>query len=452
MNQIKPPVQENRIDILNLEWTSYPSRDRQAASLVCNYLRYKGYNVVEGSIFNGFELIDKHAPRLLFITNTTGAKINYQTMKHAIQRNILGVSLISEGNIKPWNKNIISQFFWGWNKEKILYENLNLQWSNRAKKLIHSIHPELDNRIKVSGGVGFDYYKIIPQGNKGAFLHKYGKSQYQKVIGIGCFDFGPMYPKDSRYALQQKLFTKEQVDRFKSDRQQFNNVLIGLIKNNPEILFLIKEHPGNQLGHFSSAIEGADAFDNTLILKTEESIFDCINVSDFWIIYESTTALEAWLMNKQTMLLNPSGVDFKRDELYKGSPNFTAEQEVQQGINQFYTDQNIVGFKELTDARNQLIEDTIGWDDGLNHVRAGNYIIDVLNNNPRLELKHTLETYIERKVQNVLWVSSKHLKRLPYFRYYNQKKNQHSQQELDKYSDRLYKYQNLFYTKGKIRQ
>ena len=28
------------IDVLNLEWNSSPSRDREVATLVCNYLKY----------------------------------------------------------------------------------------------------------------------------------------------------------------------------------------------------------------------------------------------------------------------------------------------------------------------------------------------------------------------------------------------------------------------------
>ena len=29
------------IDVLNLEWTSTPSRDREVATMVCNYLRFQ---------------------------------------------------------------------------------------------------------------------------------------------------------------------------------------------------------------------------------------------------------------------------------------------------------------------------------------------------------------------------------------------------------------------------
>src|SRR5450759_1006090 len=88
------------IDVLNLEWTSRNCRDRLMATLVCNYLRHQGLNVVEGSIFDGFHLFHTLQPRLLFMTNTIGARENYLMMRYAKKRGALGISLISEGNLR----------------------------------------------------------------------------------------------------------------------------------------------------------------------------------------------------------------------------------------------------------------------------------------------------------------------------------------------------------------
>ncbi len=100
-------------------------------------------------------------------------------------------------------------------------------------------------------------------------------------------------------------------------------------------MFLLKEHPLNVYGGLGSAIENADKFDNVLILKDEEAIFDCISVSDFWLTYESTTAVEAWLMDKKTALLNPSGTDFPRANVYTGSPNYQNEEQLINAIKSF---------------------------------------------------------------------------------------------------------------------
>jgi len=71
------------VDVLNLEWTSYLSRDRVSATLICNYLRYCGLNVVEKSIFNGFYFINKFKRKILFMTNTCGAEINQEIARYA---------------------------------------------------------------------------------------------------------------------------------------------------------------------------------------------------------------------------------------------------------------------------------------------------------------------------------------------------------------------------------
>ncbi len=70
----------NSIDILNLEWTSSNSRDRLAATLVNNYLKLQNYRIHEGSVFDGYYLIDSLKPKILFMTNSIGAHENRDLM------------------------------------------------------------------------------------------------------------------------------------------------------------------------------------------------------------------------------------------------------------------------------------------------------------------------------------------------------------------------------------
>ena len=151
-------------------------------------------------------------------------------------------------------------------------------------------------------------------------------------------------------------------------------------------MFLLKEHPGNTRGLFESGIAGAEKFPNVLILK-KESIVDCIAVSDFWITYESTTVIEAWLLGKQTCLLNPTGIDFPRANVYKGSPNYPDVPTLQAAIDSFYSTHELPGFQAMESERKEVIRETIQWDDGLNHVRAGNEIIRVLKEEEKREKK-----------------------------------------------------------------
>jgi hypothetical protein len=410
-----------KLDVLNLEADSHPARDRQMATLVCNYLRYQGYNVMEGYFFNGYHLMNIYKPTVLFISNAIGSRINHRLMKYAYYKKILGVSLVSEGNFTDGKENV-TQFLWGWNKDKFLYETIHMQWTERTRTLSLTYFPELKDKIKASGGVGFDVYKIVTRPKKLDFLQKYHKEKYKKVIGVGCWNFGLFYSEDPRYSYYQDKFSEAILNRFKEDGIAFNKIICSIIEKNSDILFLLKEHPTSLLGRKASAIEGTEQFSNALIIKNEESIFDCISISDFWIAYESTTALESWLLEKQTCLLNPSGVNFPRDNLYKGSPNFSSINELQQAIDVFFTTGRLLRFDTLEPQRRKIINDVIQWDDGLNHVRAGNQIIELLEQNKTQKTKIFTTNQLIYRCWNMLkWWLSPYLKFIPRIRKHYEK-------------------------------
>ncbi len=433
---------KNKCDVLNLEWHSHPARDRQSSTLVCNYLRFLGYNVIEESIFNGLMAIQKYKPKLLFISNAIGGKINAEIVKYAKAKRIKIVSAISEGNFQG-NVNQIKQFIWGWNDKKKLYEDLHLQWTERTRKLTLDIYPELSHKIKVSGGIGFDVYKIARPVKRETFLSKYHKN-YNKVVGIGCWDFGAyLDEKDTRHKIVLKKYTKGVLDRFAKDCSAFNLILKRTIEKNPEILFILKEHPGNQIGHKASGIEGCDRFDNVLILKNEESVFDCIAVSDFWVVYESTTALEAWLLGKQTLLLNPSGRDFPRDMTNEGSPDIAAYEQFQEVIDIFYQDGYIKNFDLYATDRKRVITDVIQFDDGFNHIRAGNEIVEVLEDAQEriLSIKEYDKYFIFKE-----WIKEI----LHYLRLRKHSIKRFDYQEILSFAEKRYQEQLEFYRKNKM--
>lgn len=448
---------QHRIDVLNLEWRSHEYRDRAIASPVCNYLRYLGFSVIEASVFNGYRLIDELKPKVLFQSNSIGAPINHQIVKYAASLGIKCYSSFSEGNFR---ENDISTFIWGHNNDSLFYEDALFVWSQSKADMMIKHSQNLREKIKISGGIGFDIYKLTPAPiSKTEFLSSYEKDHYSKVIGVGCFDFGIFNKLDPRFERENANRPDKEYEIFLKDRSLFNETLNSVISNNPDILFLLKEHPGNQLGRWASAIEGLDVYQNVLIIKNEIPIYKCISVSDFWISYESTTVLEAWLLNKQTCLLNPLGGDFVRDSISLGSPIYCNAIDIQNAINKFYLGQTIPGFESKVNIRHNLIETTIQWDDGLNHVRAGNLIAEALYsfknnycNTFSISTELKLQIFREKLFYSISEFIRKHLKFLKIFPRVNRALDlrHFDEQEVIELSNNLLKSQLDYYKKRSL--
>ena len=370
------------IDVLNLEWRSFSSRDREAATLVCNYLRYQGLSVYEGSIFNGYHLIKKLRPKVLFITNTTGAHLNQQVTRFAKKLKIAVITTISEGNLKD---DYIQEMVWGHNKERILFEDKYLVWSTKSKELLLNYNKELSTIVKVSGSAGHDKYYILKN------LQSNFVKKHQVTVGIGCWGFD-YYMSQSKV---NDLIPQSHKDFFINERDEFNKIFFNIVKKNQDCRFIFKEHPGNLLGHVGSGIESCVNHTNVEFYKNDITIFDCILESDLWITYDSTTALEAWLLGKQTCILNPSKSEWphQRDQMHLSQPIFHSCKDLQSAINAIKSKKIISGFDNFEEKRKEVIREVIEWNDGLNHVRVGNEIIEFISNNykssiidPKLEM------------------------------------------------------------------
>ncbi len=366
------------IDVLNLEWNSSPSRDRESASLVCNYLRLQGYKVEEKSIFNAIYEIKKYKPKVIFISNSSGARINLDVVKYAKSKGINVLTSTAEGNFR---KEYVEEFFWGVNKDQVLYEDITCLWSHRSKEMIDKSYPEVSEKVFLSGGVGFDRYKICDNETDKDYFRKL-KEKYDAIVCVSCWSFDFLL-EDTPKIISKEL-NKDELDFFKKDRNKFQKELKEIIDSNKNVFFVLKEHPGRKYGRFSSGIDEIENAPNIRIVKDEMAISTIIMSSDIVLSYESTTALEAWLCGKQTALLNPSGENFgyEREDYYRGQPNYKSAQEWNSNLKSFILSGGILpGFSEYEEIRNEIISNVIGYDDGLNHVRAGNYIISLLSKN-----------------------------------------------------------------------
>lgn len=375
---------KTKLDVLILVWSSNFSRDTTSSILISNYLEKKGLTVMVKSIFFGLYYIIKYRPKLVYINGGYGAIENYNIIKFS---KLIGCSVVintPEGNL--WgDSNNIKEMIFGWNKKHNIIEDVNFQWSQRSMEYISQIDLLAKERFKLVGGVFFDIYKIFCVNR-----NQYKKiNNYTKIIGVGLWDFGPFYENDTRNLEVLKYYSHAEIENHKKDRILFKEILENTIHNHKDILFILKTHPGSQLGNFASGIDFENTFENVLIVNNDLGVFETILISDFWLAYDSTTIMEAWLAKKETILINPTGRNFNRASINLGSMHVETYQDLSSTIECLYNNIPIDRNVEYQSKRKKIISDSIEWEDGNNHVRASNEIITSLNNNniKKLNLK-----------------------------------------------------------------
>lgn len=319
-------------------------------------------------------------PDLILQANTIGSNLYFQISKIAHEQSIPLFALISEGNFRTDG----SFDYWGFNRHKKFYQSYVCCWSERTAEFLKKEIPDASGKIVVTGGVGFDRYTIYKFMQKKDFLHKYNKTRFKKIIGYAGWAFGKLDHKRGREELLYWARGDESIIAWiEQQRQKVRDILKQSIENNPDTLFVLKQHPQENAPERPEPVKNEMSeltnYENVLYLCAEESIHDLISVSDLWTCFESTTALEAWLMGKQTIFINPEQ-DFNRDPLYKGSALVQSYDEFQQLIDQFYLQNRIEKFfdKEKELMREKLIKDIIGFGDGMNHIRASYYFQQTL--------------------------------------------------------------------------
>lgn len=397
----------SKLDILNLEWPQ-SDRDLNIVTPVLVYLNKKyDINYKTLSIFNGYYYVLKYQPKLVLISNFQGAGENNNIVKLAKLYGIKAISLISEGNVKA---EAHEEFLWGHNKDKEMYVDKMLVWNKRSENIFLNAYPNLKNKIITTGATGFDRYKLLEFKSKKKFLTE-NNLNFKKVIGIAAWGFDHYFGKyfEDHKEYYFNVFGEKQIDMHKEDLYKIQQIYRTIIENNKDTLFILRFHPGT-IDFEKNEFYGLNTYDNVFISNKYENnhyqISDLISISDLWIGYETTTALEAWLLNKQTFLINPTRSDFIRENVHKGSPIVKTSEEAQKLIDEFYENGTIKSFELLEEERKKIIKDTIEYDDGKNHQRAAEEIVKVLNEKDR-EIKFSIKIYIEATKQILKFILSK---------------------------------------------
>lgn len=371
----------NNIDVLCLEWPKN-ERDVFGVAPIILELRNHKYTCITGDIFNYYDFLKKYRPRILLMTSFQGARINHNVCLLADSLGIKVVTLIAEGNTRESG---IEEMTWGNNKERLMYFERMLLWSKRSEKLMHKYFPQLKNKTKVVGAVGFDRYKRLAFKNKKAFIEELGFPQYRAVVGLAGWGFEAVFDTDF-FRLHRDSILKSNTDSdFETHRNNFRQIqtdYLKLCEENKDVLFIVRPHPGLVDYNYDefALMKDCENVYYSEPRKCAYSISDLISVSDIWGGYETTTCLEAWLLNKESFLYNPCGSDFSRDVTADGSFIIKDFRILDQLIKTLspsscLSKDLLLGIKM---RRASVISDVIGWDDGLNHRRAVNVIEEVL--------------------------------------------------------------------------
>ena len=365
--------------------------------------------------------IKRHQPDAVLLPNIKGHNLYFEICKYAYQNDVTVLAMESEGNFRTDG----SFPYWGYNTDQFFYQEWAVAWSKRTMEYLKNLKKEQQDKVVLTGGTGFDRYRICDFESRESLLQRYGLSQYKKVIGYAGWAFGKMYSKHKESALDyihpdwDKRF--EWTER---NRKHVRETLRQLITNNPDTLFVFKRHPResfeDDLFEGPNEMNELTGYDNVLYIRKEENIHDLIAISDIWLGFETTTSIEAWLLGLETLLINQE-VGFVRNNLYKGSLIVSEYEQLQAYVDEYYSAGKIQDFysPDLAAHRKEIIANAAGFGDGFNHVRTCYYFRQSLkkrdpSKSVALNLRH-LRLYLLMHIGKYFYIESL-FKKLPGFK------------------------------------
>lgn len=322
------------------------------------------------------DAIRRHRPDLVFLPNTVGSNEYIAAAKYAYNHGIKVFAMMSEGDIRTDG----TFDYWGLNHEKIFYQEKVCVWSERVNEFLKQVEPASAHKLVVTGHTGFDRYRVYEFPSKAETLTP-EQQAYKMVVGYAGWGFGKMSYEQGRAELM--AFFKGDASRFiqmEQMRLSVESMLRDAIESNPDVLFILKQHPNESpptgTAPVVNEIISLKTYPNVRYEGVDTPITTLINVSDLWLSFESTTAVESWALGKTSILLYPDptfspnirikGLDVAQLTASNSSElqMLIDEWKLKGRLNEFDTD-------EKKAKRVEIIRNTVGFDDGRNHLRAG---------------------------------------------------------------------------------
>ena len=343
--------------IIFVEWATHGRDFEIDLSLIYFFEKVLKWNVQYLSIFNLPKILSSN-PDLIIMSNTIGADINTNFSKQAKENGFLLFSHVSEGLFRESN---IRDMVFGRSEE--LYEVHSTYWSKKSYNMALKHFPEIFNKVFYTGSLSHDKYRIYSTTNQ---IDTRG---YSKVVSYMSFDFHTLIANKEQF---EKRLGKHLVSLQLKHIELINRILDELIANNSDILFLLKPHPGDG-NKIPMELIGLDKYSNVNFLYNVSTV-DIINSSDMVLNFQSSTNLEAWLLDKPTVTIFEDKEFFEIYEVTKGSVNISNIKDLQKIVDEFYEKGKIKLFEEKKEVRGKLIKDFIAFDDGLNHIRFMSFL------------------------------------------------------------------------------
>ncbi|MFM9945909.1 MAG: BFO_1060 family glycosyltransferase [Bacteroidia bacterium] len=386
-------------EILNLDYFAF-DRDMHIMTPIRVYLEKKrNVKITVGNIYNTYFLVFIKRPKLILIANAHGDELVHNFIKFLYNIGFNIVNVNSEGN---FHDEYQKTYIWGWNNDFKLYHDKMILWNEDSKRITLKYYPYLLDKLSVSGATGFDRFFLFDY-SKGTLKKKYNLTKNDKIIGIASFGSFKTINNVDYYYNNNPDYPKSNYELFIEDYPKIKKIYFDLINNNPSILFILRVHP--EFVNDFKASEFADCLelDNVLISSTIgyiPDIAEVIGLSDIWIGYESTTSMEAWLLNKFVLYINPTRSDFMREDHHKGLIICKTTNELQNYINKHYKDEKIKEYDDLESIREKIIKRVLGYMDAKSHERAGEIIYKELKKAKRPPFIYT--TY--KLIRKINWI------------------------------------------------
>ncbi len=362
---------------------SNESRDFYLLIPIIYYLeKFENYEVTFEFVWNAHK-IRQQRPDLVLLPNSRGLNLYYEIAKYCSDNNILVFNHDSEGNFNT----TIDYEFWGYNLSKKIYCPIQFTWNQRVKDFLISKTTIPEDRIKISGAPGFDKYQFLNKVNRRDILSKYNMQHFTKVVGYAGWAFGKLFNAEINDALSNLAKPGEEGIKWMEEQRDFvEECLKEAITKNPDVLFIFKKHPRENFESdyrdSRNEMNRLSEYPNVLYLKDQEEIQDLIQISDLWMAFESTSIMEAWLINIPTLMIN-NDLHFQRVDLYHGALITSTKEELIIAINELYENSNISYFSppEISNNRSKIIQNSIGYADGFNHLRCMKYFKPIIDSN-----------------------------------------------------------------------